>query len=919
MRFFVHLVLDEFGAEAAGKVHRELASIASAEGERHTYIWCGAGAPPAEPDFWSVRFPPWDDAVEWPAEVVLQGADWDLDRSAAAASIFGWQGLRDRLRGWIEQRPKELLGAHQPFQAAVILAGSLGEPSSGAILLGLLATFARGRHRGRLLGVPAHAVLGIGLAGRRDATEEEKAYALIARSLMDLAEFFQSRPAHEAAAPIYLVGEAALDGGSPGRAEQVDTAAFTILGLTRSATPLNVPAADVDPFSFDIDEAQRVHWADRPYDPTRPFSVTGGYCVSCSAEPLARLLSARVAALCLELLEQQRGCTSLEDAAKLDIGGPLSAFLDDVERGAASDLWDRVAEKTKIPWPEEKSVHQPQWYDLDRLRLLYGRLFDQKDWQRTLDSCDERLLALPLEDWPGMLDELSALIEQGVLVRRGQQLAIATQRVLGAFLDAVEHGVANVFRRTFQEPVSATPHLAAQALLGRIYRHLVDSRDRLEEIEARARPQLPDPVELRQQAQQARQRFERGLAGAPSPAAVILRMAPLFAGCLGLVLALPFDLGLFNAGGIRFAIGALAGGAVAGYLYMRHMKMIRRRILVLVRAWREQYKAVLEFEDNMARNRAYGDLLIALLECTRWFFNGDGDAPPIPAPVRLPLKGAPANGAPDPDVLRPQTVLGNFRQYLHDAAASYRSAEARFLGDFQVSRRETILPEISVSDPGGIDRELRNIGTSSDRIPPEWMRRLYTRPVGTGAAEWTLPFASGIVPAPAHLWRASFRLPSPEELLQEGIRLGSSGFRFFDTLRSQMRSYFTETFALSTRLSEYVEAFPGQVMASTPLFQRYTSLAMPSAVTSASQVSILVVAANATDPLAAGLNWSNDSGADHLSLHLQVRVFVSAADLIYHPNEVSPTQAMGLAWKTYLNAPWPGRTFLPIVLPKENA
>jgi hypothetical protein len=80
-----------------------------------------------------------------------------------------------------------------------------------------------------------------------------------------------------------------------------------------------------------------------------------------------------------------------------------------------------------------------------------------------------------------------------------------------------------------------------------------------------------------------------------------------------------------------------------------------------------------------------------------------------------------------------------------------------------------------------------------------------------------------------------------------------------------------------------------------------------------------VLAANADDPLAASLNWSNEAGADHLSLHLQVRSFVSAAELIYHPNEASPTQAMGLAWKVYLQAPWSGQAFLPAKFPKEIA
>jgi hypothetical protein len=237
--------------------------------------------------------------------------------------------------------------------------------------------------------------------------------------------------------------------------------------------PLNLPPAAVDPFAFEVDDAQRVRWANRPYDPAHPFSVTGGYGVSCPVEPLARLLAARVATLCMELLEQQNGCASLEEAGKLEVDDSMGGFLADVEGRAAATLWDQVAEKTKIPWPQERAGRQPQWYDLDRLRLLYGRLFDQKDWQHVLGYYGEdRMLALQLDAWPGALDEMVALIEQGVLARRRQQLAILKRRVLSAFLEAIEHGVAEVFGRTFQEPVNATPHLAAQALLGRIRNHL---------------------------------------------------------------------------------------------------------------------------------------------------------------------------------------------------------------------------------------------------------------------------------------------------------------------------------------------------------------------------------------------------------------------------------------------------------------
>jgi hypothetical protein len=132
-----------------------------------------------------------------------------------------------------------------------------------------------------------------------------------------------------------------------------------------------------------------------------------------------------------------------------------------------------------------------------------------------------------------------------------------------------------------------------------------------------------------------------------------------------------------------------------------------------------------------------------------------------------------------------------------------------------------------------------------------------------------------------------------------------------------LRTYFSGVFALSTRLPEYLQSFPGKVIASTPLCDRYSSLAAPSAATLSAQVSLVVLAAYAEDPLASGLGWSNEAGADRLSLHLQVTSFVSATDLIYFPSQTSPTQALGLAWKAHLQTPWSGQVFLPARVPEE--
>jgi hypothetical protein len=89
MKYFVHLALDEFGAEVAGKVHRELSTVSSPEVERHTFVWCGSGAAPAEPDYWASRFPPWNDAVEWPLDLIPQGSGWNLAQLPRSKGFFG--------------------------------------------------------------------------------------------------------------------------------------------------------------------------------------------------------------------------------------------------------------------------------------------------------------------------------------------------------------------------------------------------------------------------------------------------------------------------------------------------------------------------------------------------------------------------------------------------------------------------------------------------------------------------------------------------------------------------------------------------------------------------------------------------------------------------------------------------------------
>jgi len=922
MKFFVHLVLDEFGGEVAGKACRELSSIASPTLERHLYVWCGKGPAPAAPDYWSDRFPQWDDQLAWPDTIPFVAEDWGMDRGAVAASILSFTttlAFREKLRGWLVDQPGRMLGAHEPYQCVIVITGCLAEPATGAIMLGLLSSASRLRRLGGLE-ASIHCVMGIGLAGAPPCHEEEKSRALIARTILDIGEFFRSSVVHESAAPVYLVGEAPLDGGEPGRAEQVTTAAMTILGLSRSiAVKSTLPVNATDPFYFEVDEAYAVHFGNRQFDPEHPFSVAGAYAVSCPAEPLARLLAARLAAVCFDTLAEQKGCVTLKEAARLDLPVDLREWLEGVEGRAIDFLWERVAEKTKIPWSAEDGLPDSSWYDISRIRLLYGRLFEQKDWERVMSSYGEaRLRSLPLDVWPSALDEMTTLIEQGVLVRRKQQISLLTRRILLSFLEAVDQGVESVFAQTFRAPVLNAPNRVAQALLGRVRNHLEVEQRKLEQIEALERPTAQDPAELRRLANEAHEDFTKELASVPSPAAVIMRAVPLFAGFVGLPLVLPFDLGLLNPAPFRLLAGVIGGGCAGGWLIMRHLDGVKQRLFGTARKWIERYKAVLEFDDRQSRDQAYRGLLDSMMTCLEWFFNGEAPAPPLPASDRPPLKYERTNDARKTDLLRPQTILSDFK-YLSAAARSFREAEARFLDDFQVSRRETILPAISVSDPQGIERELARLGATDTNVAPEWMCAMGTALESSVLEDWLMPFRAKQPVDVDHLWRASFVLPSAPDLLDEETRRSSSGYRFFDTIRRHIRARFVEGFALSTRLSEYLASHPGQVMASTDLSHRYSSLAIPSIATSGQPTSLFVVAGGADDSLAAGLLWPNELGANHISIHLQIRTSLSAEDLIFYPNGNSPSQPLGRSWKSYLDKPWSGNVFLPATLPRESA
>lgn len=922
VRFFIHLAADSFGAEALGRLVRALGGVAVLAEERHIFVWCGPGAAPSEDDYWAHRFPRWDDSVVLPLEGYGDPKSLDFDRGAAASSVSkfvqsteGRKAVTRLTAGW----PGRLFGAQTEFSPVVILTGSLVNPVTSAVALGLVDSFAALRKVGEF-DVPVYVVAATGFASGPFENYPEKARGVAARALLDLEVFLQGGDSRQRAAAVFLVGEEPISGAAPGRAEGVALAALTAFGITRSAARMpQPPVGEVDPFAVYRDAAGEFQIAGEPFEPARPFSAVGAYAVHCPAEALARLFATRIASACFAELSKQKPWASLEEASKVKPEAALASFLRSVEAEAIADLWDKVHERTSIPWREEAPrVQEAGWFELDRVRMLFGAVFEQQDWKSVADVYgEERIRALPFDSWECALDELTELIENGVIPRRSQHIELLSRRIAAAFLESVESGVSRIFRGTFQEPVGAEPHLAAQCFLGGIRRRLLDAAIELDSIAAIERGMPKDTDEARKRVNGAREALRKEMAAVPSPAAVLLRLAPVFGVCVGLAIALPFDLGILNSPPARLVLGVAAGAIGMSVLFYRYVQSVRRRLLQSVHDWLKYYRIALREEDEKRKQEAYTGLLVTMRECLEWLFDGQKPDPPLPQPVHVILEPTElAELHQYPDELRPQTVFSEFQGYLGQAASSFEQVGRRLLDMFQNSRLETALPEISVSQPDAVDAQLERFllsDAAGKTLRPEAVVGLmmYELHANEGSQSWLVPFDCMNTEDAAHIWRRSFCLPAGRDLLDASVRESSSAFLFLETLRNYIFPRLTGALDLSTRLADYLADSGCQNMAQTPLWHRYQSLASPSLPGNGVQEA-LVAACGPADHLAVELGWQNDLGRGRISAHLEVRGRLSASAVIFYPNEASPSTPLGLAWKACLVEKWAEKAYEPV-------
>jgi hypothetical protein len=910
VKFFFHIALDEWAAESLARVARSLTDIADNDRERHCFVWAGVRPQPENADYWQQRFPSWDGKLAIP---VLDQESLTLDRQRLGGQVrdlLQSDDFRHTIDKLLYELPAKSLGRNVTAEPIIVLAGALANPATSALLIGILAGFARLKNMG-LYQHPLHAVCDAGAAGGQIEGGTEKVRALIARSLLDIEDFFKgAAPLEEAAAPVYCVGERQIEGLASGRDEQVALGAMTIIGLTRSILLDHQSTNDLmqDPFLFQIDSSG-IRQANDQYDPAAPFAVVGAYSVACAREQLARLLAARYCSQAFSALVRQQDLDTLEKCSLLEIPHHLRPVVEEAESRALQSVWDRVAERFKIAWNDTKEkVRTQEWFDFERIQLLYSSIFKNRDWERLLGIFGEaRLKAIPLDTWNGAIDELVETVERGFVPRRVNQVSHTTRRVLQVILSAIDDSSAWIFSSSMRPPVGFEPHRVAQAFLGRIRNRLLDAQKNLDASLAIQTALDAGRRDRRKRAGELRSAFEKSLSEVPSPAAVLLRYLPAFALPVGLFVALPIGLGFLDPPVWRLAAGAVLGAAVVTYLYARYVDSVKRRLLGSFREWFEQYKLALEEEDDQRRRLAYQGLLDAMLRLLEWYFNGEKKVATAPL-----IEG---------ETLRRQEVVSAFHRYLQDAAAAYGDLATQFLDNLQHSHLETLLPEISASRLDLLEVEyarlfVRDAGRVDDVALQDFAEELFSRAEGHPEAEGELAGLLPFAAASEEVWRRSFLMPNGVSLLDQTIRDASSGWRFLETVSRFVLERLAASSSLDQRLGEYLQGEGGKALSATDLFVRYSNLAVPSMESTGAKTSPTpyVVAADPSDSLARNLGWANSLGAGQMSLHLQLQLWVSAESLIFFPNSKAPSTALGKAWKAHQEKPWPDPALVPMKL-----
>lgn len=930
MRLFCHLALDRFGAECLGRLDQYLADVGDPARERHRFIWAGAGEPPCRASYWVKDVPEWDHVapLPLPAEAGNPMSDLECDRQTIVDLLGDAFAAEQKLGGFIRdlatREAVRVFGPHVACTSTWTLSGSLCDPTGSAILLGLWRGLALLRQSGfQVPGTYAFVSTGHD-SGRQGAGQrQELVQALAARGLLDIQDNLRKQSdAIDFAMPVYVVGGDVIhEQACPDRRTLESLLALSLVACTRVLVETGSGVPTQGPFAFRVLGDARVVWDAAPYAADTPFLAVGAYAVRSPRESLVRLMAARYCGDVLDVLSRQKSFGSLDDWALVRPPGELESMLAVIESRAIGHAWRQAEEDGRAAWNEDE-IERGRWFQPTCVRRLLRPVFENSTWRRLLEVYGpSRMKAIDLDDWNAALDELSMLIEEGYVKSRDAEIATAIRRILLRLHAGLQQGLDEVFERTFQDPIGAEPHRAAQAFLGRVLNGIRRDRDMLERAQAFVpRDAVGHLSGMRQQLAKSRDQLTRMLSEAPSPTAVVLRLLPLCAACAGLAFAVP-DAWAPGAAPWRLAVAgvlSLVGGAI---VWERMVLSVRRRLNGQYEHWLARYRLVLEADDRERERKAL-ELAYGQMEgFLRWFAESDVVEPPLPPPHGLVSETAHDErfvAADSAEVLRSQSVLCRFREHLSAARDRMRAAETHLREQFQTSLVETNLPEIVVGDDhvvaveyakllnspgpgpaaaGPTEVDPQAIGTFA-RNCLEWMSgQAATGMDSDRRIPYTPPGVAGETPR-HQCWQETFLIADGGELRSAEVRKANSGFKFFDTVCRYIDQSGLCAAGLMSRLEEYARDQKASSLQDTRLFERATQWCTPSVRVASGRSQAVFIGCAAADCFAPSGCPRNDWGRGSFSATVLANGPLSADLVIYYPNQDAPVNSLGKAWKS---------------------
>ncbi len=858
------IALDSFGARVLARIQELLADVGREDLIlRSFWLWGGmAEARPERTRFWV------QDAPRWTHD----------DASAEPCAGASREGIEKLLTEFLP--PKIIGGATGAVQ--VVLVGSLAREGSGSGVLSWVAALDAMRSQGEVtLRLRESAVLALGALTAGDGREAGQARRSAAQGLMELEEYYGSRPV--AVIPCYLVGEEPKAGGGIlDAASQASVAALVSIGiLLQEAEGLDEDTWRPFVSARDFRGLDLGRKGDR-IGSDRAFHTVGAAAVHFPHGRFQKALAA-------SFIEQSgRACAATDPDP--DGGAPPAGEEEDRARGevevgterVASGLATRLAERG---WNLPSAVRAWSWHGakalarhtMERTRALIDSLYGRN-----------RFIRLPLEDWEAALADLRSFLDSAVVARRRRDLAMLSEESLEGF----EAGLASAFGQLGAafggDNVGFRVRAAGRQLLARIRQEAADSRQEGER--EWLHESHPDPAEMRALHARIDERaadLARELRLVPSPQAVALRGFLWTLAGVALLLGIPWSLGAMDGPLPRVLTGAVLGGASALPAF-RAARAARRKLLDTLDRWMEAYHAYHDEADKRLAFDAAQGVLETIIKTCDWLL-GQVDEPPAVALSR---------GVPE----RRRNMLQHMAR---DATASAESwakvAGALESADDGVvlalprsnSARGAMESALFEGLPGGALRgETEAVRDHFASLRASW---LSARQEGDGdAAGGWIPFDPSLRP---QRWMEDLACPPDEEWLRPPGGDPHGGILFFHAIAAELARMRRGSLvaAVADDLGATAEELPQKLSSAHDLLRHLADASDITVLDGGSECRMVALAEDGelltgTLELDARLALSGDFTAI-----IRLRGGLSAEDVIYGGNPDQPPSHLGRA------------------------